>query len=796
MDYDFMNYDELRRKYSQRIALDGTLGWFEYAALQEALKAAGIREEEFNSSGYGLLASTIYNLKSHAGGSRDANLQAAQSAVAEVNALRGYVQDIGNVMGAGKMGREDGAAVRYAESMVYLVRNQMIDLRGKLNSIGGRFGYPGIGGQSTEEWWKGLQKALDRVQERADSENRLRDEVAQYQSMIQGVGGAVGMGPTGKGVVGVGQYCESLKHTITVLRESERDATRGQHDLRAWMNNLGSVVALSPYTLEVWGPSGLKTWGDEALKRLRELSESEAKHYREATTLRAIKDRMTATIQGLCEYLQVSGPEVYTTPQAWLEAVDNALRLRWKGEATSLTDKREKELRSQVEDLKRATQEVSMALEVTAPAGFTSLGGWVDSVRLELASRKKAVESRRNYIREVEEKLEARNREVKDLKGKLEAVETELGIVKRDRDTYAKRGDRAANDRNQYWKILVDISQSIGMDQGDVVGDPTKILTAVQLLWNDRYQWKAKARELETAAVNTAPPPPPDHSSPKWPDDVKTIVVDSISEYWKILGIHQTAFMDVCRAIGRPTDQDPKVIVEAVRDLHGSREAWKQCAEQGQRNADFWKGLLMEVGRLMGPEVRISDDGTEQEDPLAMKVRPAVEKLIALRGRLDNKLQRARVYIKVLKGQLIAHGVTPAESKDHTQDQTQDQTPPPATKPTTAESIILKAFEYPKGEEKMDRALELVEALLARVEKLELIDSMRGIPATEPTTVTTAGAVPEPIVHGVTCEKKPHDPKQGYFHTESYDGQCMDRHGRTYCGRCHQFLEMEVYPNA
>lgn len=44
------------------------------------------------------------------------------------------------------------------------------------------------------------------------------------------------------------------------------------------------------------------------------------------------------------------------------------------------------------------------------------------------------------------------------------------------------------------------------------------------------------------------------------------------------------------------------------------------------------------------------------------------------------------------------------------------------------------------------------------------------------------------LVHGVTCQKKPHDnPAGGYLHGDD-DDTPYDVDGWSYCGRCHQVL--------
>ena len=54
---------------------------------------------------------------------------------------------------------------------------------------------------------------------------------------------------------------------------------------------------------------------------------------------------------------------------------------------------------------------------------------------------------------------------------------------------------------------------------------------------------------------------------------------------------------------------------------------WQETAAKAQENADFYRGLLLQVAALLGPEVYVSDDGTVQADPLLLKVPELVAKL-------------------------------------------------------------------------------------------------------------------------------------------------------------------------
>lgn len=55
--------------------------------------------------------------------------------------------------------------------------------------------------------------------------------------------------------------------------------------------------------------------------------------------------------------------------------------------------------------------------------------------------------------------------------------------------------------------------------------------------------------------------------------------------------------------------------------------AWMDTVAQYGRNADFYRGLLDRIGRAVGEEAFIADDGTVQESPLRFKLPRLVEQL-------------------------------------------------------------------------------------------------------------------------------------------------------------------------
>jgi len=47
---------------------------------------------------------------------------------------------------------------------------------------------------------------------------------------------------------------------------------------------------------------------------------------------------------------------------------------------------------------------------------------------------------------------------------------------------------------------------------------------------------------------------------------------------------------------------------------------WVEAARQYARNAEYYRGLVIEVGEMFGPAAYVSDDGSVQQDVLCAKV--------------------------------------------------------------------------------------------------------------------------------------------------------------------------------
>lgn len=492
-----MDYKTMSDEYNQKIKAGHLPDWMEYAALREALEAAGVSMGEFREKGYGYLATRIQELRS-------------QPAPTQID-WRNYLDK---------------------------------------TSVCAALGVPG---QTSDV---DIIKQIQSVKSQATQAESYRDEIQQYPKMIESVGTVIGMGRTGRGVVGVGQYCDVLRDTVRTLRESERDSRR-------------EVNALSGSLEEMRKTLGVVYW---------------------------------------------------------------------------------------------ATDEVSQALGITQLTGFKSPADWVAAVKRRLQDRKEMVDVRGNYIQELDQKLEAAQRVVTDLTGKLhkeaedkatlklerdkfrgqlEAAETEVRLLRDSRDSDLKdlrvmsqRGDKATTERNEYRKCMEDICASIGVYPWVAREDPCKVLSEVQTLW-------------------------------------------------------------------------------------GNRDTWKLTAAQAQENADYYRGIVVKVGDLLGPGVRTSDDETTQQDVLAAKVVEEVRSLVERLARADNALYRSRDYINTLKRRLAENGISIPNSRREDESKAAGScTSPPPT------------------------VLEMLHTILTRVEKLEAVSSLQGTPTPQVNTVTTSGGVP------------------------------------------------------
>ena len=75
-----------------------------------------------------------------------------------------------------------------------------------------------------------------------------------------------------------------------------------------------------------------------------------------------------------------------------------------------------------------------------------------------------------------------------------------------------------------------------------------------------------------------------------------------------------------------------RMLPEQISDPNAEIAAWMETAAAAQRNTDFYRSLLIEIGELFGRAAHISDDGSYQADVLIAKVPDLVKELLATKG--------------------------------------------------------------------------------------------------------------------------------------------------------------------
>lgn len=59
---------------------------------------------------------------------------------------------------------------------------------------------------------------------------------------------------------------------------------------------------------------------------------------------------------------------------------------------------------------------------------------------------------------------------------------------------------------------------------------------------------------------------------------------------------------------------------EALAEEQRHTDAWYETAAQFSRNANFYQGIVRQIGEMFGDAAYISDDGSKQQDILVLKV--------------------------------------------------------------------------------------------------------------------------------------------------------------------------------
>ncbi|MCK9567707.1 hypothetical protein M0R72_02005 [Candidatus Pacearchaeota archaeon] len=70
---------------------------------------------------------------------------------------------------------------------------------------------------------------------------------------------------------------------------------------------------------------------------------------------------------------------------------------------------------------------------------------------------------------------------------------------------------------------------------------------------------------------------------------------------------------------------------EFFRMSKSYNNAWYDTAAQMSRNADYYRGLVVQIGKMLGDEAYISDDGSVQDEILCAKIPELVAARLGLK---------------------------------------------------------------------------------------------------------------------------------------------------------------------
>lgn len=85
-----------------------------------------------------------------------------------------------------------------------------------------------------------------------------------------------------------------------------------------------------------------------------------------------------------------------------------------------------------------------------------------------------------------------------------------------------------------------------------------------------------------------------------------------------------------------------RAVVDAdfTRKLERERDGWKDTAARSQRDADYYRNLVVCCGNAIGEAAKTCDDGTKSEDVLCAKVPEVVLQIVSERDAWKAKATR------------------------------------------------------------------------------------------------------------------------------------------------------------
>ena len=86
---------------------------------------------------------------------------------------------------------------------------------------------------------------------------------------------------------------------------------------------------------------------------------------------------------------------------------------------------------------------------------------------------------------------------------------------------------------------------------------------------------------------------------------------------------------------GSPSDIDR--INSCAEEITLHTDNWEETARQNQLNTDYYHSLVEEIGKELGQEAYISDDGSIQQDVICAKVPELVRVHLSNKKKLKNE---------------------------------------------------------------------------------------------------------------------------------------------------------------
>lgn len=71
---------------------------------------------------------------------------------------------------------------------------------------------------------------------------------------------------------------------------------------------------------------------------------------------------------------------------------------------------------------------------------------------------------------------------------------------------------------------------------------------------------------------------------------------------------------------GKSWAEENLPVPDSLESAIAERNNWVESAMMFSRNEDYYRGLVVKIGEMLGPEAYVSDDGSVQQDVLCAKV--------------------------------------------------------------------------------------------------------------------------------------------------------------------------------